>query len=236
MVDEHAAFGGEQLSHLYRERFTEKELRFKDRMWEVFCRYFQRHIPIEHTVVDLGAGTCEFINHIDAADKIAVDLNPDIEHHVRDAKAVVCSSTDMSPIADDTVDTVFTSNFFEHLPNKADLVSTLLECHRIIRPGGQLLVLMPNIRYLPGRYWDYFDHHLALTHHSLQEALVITGFEPVKVIPRLLPYTIKHSRVPRTMLMVRAYMHLPFAWPIFGKQMFVVARNLDTADLEPSAG
>ena len=39
-----------------------------------------------------------------------------------------------------------------------------------------MVVLMPNIRYLAGRYWDYLDHHLPLTHLSLSEALELTGY------------------------------------------------------------
>jgi SAM-dependent methyltransferase len=136
----------------------------------------------------------------------------------------------MPEIPTGSVDVVFTSNFFEHLPNKAELVATLEECHRILRPDGRLMVVMPNIRYLPGRYWDYFDHHLALTHYSLVEALALSGFQPEVVLPRFLPYTIKHSKMPRLLPIVRLYMRMPFAWRFVGKQMFVLARRVDPDD------
>jgi len=222
---------GAQLSRLYQQRFTEKELRFKEGMWKIFCEeFFQDYVESTDTVVDLGAGTCEFINAIHCADKIAVDLNPDVERNIRDGKAVIASSSAMDEIPTGSIDVVFTSNFFEHLPNKEELVATLAECHRILREEGRLLVVMPNIRYLPGRYWDYFDHHLALTHYSLVEALTLEGFRPEVVLPRFLPYTIKHSRLPRYLWLVRAYMKLPIVWHIGGKQMFVVARR---AAVEP---
>jgi len=226
----------EQLLRLYRERFTDDELAFKTAMWKVFCKdFFQDYVESTDTVVDLGAGTCEFINAIHCADKIAVDLNPDVERNVHDGKAVVASSTSIPQIPTGSVDVVFTSNFFEHLPNKADLLATLAECHRMLRADGRLIVVMPNIRYLPGRYWDYFDHHLALTHYSLVEALTLSGFRAEVVIPRFLPYTIKHSRVPRNVALVRLYLRLPLAWKILGKQMFVVARRVSDAadDCEP---
>jgi SAM-dependent methyltransferase len=220
-------FTGDQLSLLYRERFTPEELAFKEAMWRVFCEsFFQKYVGRDDTVVDLAAGTCEFINAIDCGEKIAVDLNPDVEQHIKGGKAMVASSSDMSPIADNSIDVVFTSNFFEHLPNKNELVATLNECHRILREDGKLLVVMPNIRYLPGRYWDYFDHHLALTHYSLVEALWLTGFEPEKVIPKFLPYTLKYSKVPKTLIFVKLYMKMRFVWPFIGKQMFVSARRV----------
>jgi hypothetical protein len=85
-----------------------------------------------------------------------------------------------------------------------------------------LMILQPNIRYLPGRYWDYLDHHTPLTHLSMIEALKLSGLSPRQVIPRFLPYTVK-SRLPRSTLFVRLYLRLPFLWSVFGGQMFLVA-------------
>ena len=87
----------------------------------------------------------------------------------------------------DSVDVVFTSNFFEHLPDSAASLRPFASADGSCDSDGRLIVLMPNIRYLAGAYWDYLDHHLALTHHSLTEALRLSGFEPVEVIPRFLP-------------------------------------------------
>ena len=234
-MPETSGFSGEQLSVLYQERFTPEELAFKVEMWKIFCEeYFQRFVEPTDTVVDLGAGTCEFINAITCGEKIAVDLNPDVEQHIDGGKALIAASSSMPELASGSVDVVFTSNFFEHLPNKAELVATLGECHRILRPDGRIIVVMPNIRYLPGRYWDYFDHHLALTHYSLVEALLLTGFRAEVVIPKFLPYTIKHSRVPRALPLVRLYMRMPWVWRFLGKQMFVVAQRVDTGSGDPS--
>lgn len=214
------------LSRLYRERFGQGDLAFKERMWGVLCeRVFQRYVRPSDTVLDLGAGSCEFINAISARQKIAVDLNPDVAKHARDARTIQAPSTDLSPVGNGSVDVVFTSNFLEHLPAKGDVLRTLAECRRILRPGGTLIVLMPNIRYLPGRYWDYFDHHTPLTHLSLVEALTLTGFRAERVVPRFLPYTVKQRGLPKSTALLRLYLSLRVAWPLFGRQMLVVARR-----------
>lgn len=122
-------------------------------------------------------------------------------------------------------DTVFTSNFFEHLPSKVALLDTLKECRRVLKPGGRILVVMPNLRYVGGRYWDFFDHHLPLTHSSLAEGLKISGYSVEEVIPRFLPYTVKDSPVQVKAVMVRSYLKLRPLWRVLGKQMFVVARK-----------
>src|SRR5262245_40942251 len=132
------------LTTLYDERFTEPQLASKQILWQALCRgFFDRYIADTDTVVDLGAGFCEFVNATRGSRRIAVDLNPETKRYARDAEVLVTSSEDMSAIEDSTIDVVFISNFFEHLPTKSSLLNTLNQCHRILVPGGRLLVLMP---------------------------------------------------------------------------------------------
>lgn len=217
---------GSSLSRLYRERFADEDRAFKERAWAILCGgMFQPYISESDTVVDVGAGHGEFLNSIRAAKKIAVDLNPDVARFVRDARFLQIPSTDLSPIASESVDVVFSSNFLEHLPDKGAVLTTLAECHRILRSEGTIIVLMPNIRYLHGRYWDYFDHHTPLTEHSLVEALRLADFTPERVVPRFLPFTVKQRSVPKSTLLLRVYLRLPLLWPLFGRQMLVIARR-----------
>jgi SAM-dependent methyltransferase len=214
------------LTRLYRERFAEEDVAFKEAAWRLLCdAVLQRYVAPSDTVLDLGAGRCEFINAIEADEKIAVDLNPDVKAHARGARVILAPSTDMSEVSSGSVNVVFSSNFLEHLHSKADVLRTLEECRRVLNARGRLIVLMPNIRYLDGRYWDFFDHHTALTHHSLVEALRLSGFDIDWVVPRFLPYTVKQRRVPHSLVLLRTYLKLPFLWPIFGRQMLVVARR-----------
>ena len=119
-------------------------------------------------------------------------------------------------------DVVFVSNFFEHL-ERAEILATLREAQRILRKGGRLIVLQPNIRYVGAAYWDFIDHHVALTERSLTEAASAAGFDVEHLVPRFLPYTTK-SRVPQSSWLVRAYLRVPLAWRVLGKQTLLIAR------------
>lgn len=215
---------GPDLSALYRNRFSQADLDYKRHLWQTLCEhFFQRYVKDDDTVLDLGAGTCDFVNSIRCARKIAVDLNPDTAGHAVDAVVYRIPANAMDPIASASIDVVFASNFFEHLPGKHELHQVLLECRRVLKDGGRLLVLQPNIRYLPGKYWDYLDHHTPLTHLSMVEALELAGFEAREVVPRFLPYTVRARWMPKNLLLVRLYLKVRALWPILGRQMWITA-------------
>jgi len=108
------------LSQLYNERFNEKDRLLKERIWQILCHdFFQRYVQLSDTVLDIGAGYCEFINNINCAHKIALDLNEDTPKFAApNVRIVQCMSNAMHEISDQSVDVAFASNFFEHMPTK----------------------------------------------------------------------------------------------------------------------
>ena len=214
-----------ELSEIYRRRFA-KTAEYRRRVWGVLtCKFFTRWIHDEHAVLDLGCGYGEFINQIRCRQKWAIDLNADALKHLKEDVCFLrqdCSET--WQVKSDSLDVIFTSNFFEHLPGKSSLVATLSECFRCLKAGGRLIALGPNIKYLPGEYWDFFDHHTILTERSLAEALELSSFVIERTIPRFLPYTIVGARQ-YPLIFVELYLALPWIWPVFGRQFLVIARK-----------
>lgn len=216
-----------ELRSLYRHRFSEKEKRDKDGVWRVLCtRFFNQYVPEAGTVVDIGAGYCEFINHISAKRRIAIDANPEVAGFATEGVEIINAPADkIDFLPPGTVDVCFTSNFLEHLPTKAAITQLTLKVYRVLKPSGRFIIMGPNIRYLGGRYWDYYDHHLALTDKSVEELLTIVGFRIDRSLPRFMPYTVK-SVFPAWPWLVRLYISLgKVAFPVFGTQFLVIGRK-----------
>ena len=213
------------LQREYARRFA-NQAQDRDDVWKVLTAdFFQRLISPDATVLDLGCGWGEFVNNIAAAKKYGMDLNP--ESRDRLASDVELLEQDASrewPLTANCLDCVFTSNFFEHLRTKDDLRRTVEQIYRCLRPGGQLICIGPNIRCVPGSYWDFWDHYLPLTERSLGGMLELLGFQIERRVARFLPYQMSGRR-PAPLPLVRLYLRLPFVWPIVGRQFLVIARK-----------
>jgi 2-polyprenyl-3-methyl-5-hydroxy-6-metoxy-1,4-benzoquinol methylase len=224
-------------STIYKSRFNQEEEVLRSSAWQVLVpEFFQEYVAPDSVVVDVGAGDGHFIRHIKASRRVAVDLSSHVQELSKYGIEVLqCRADKIAEELDAEVDIVFMSNFLEHLPTKRDLFEVLESCYKLLKPGGRIMILQPNIRYVGSAYWDYIDHHIALTEHSLVEALEVCDFEIERMIPRFLPYTAKssigHSVGLFEMLgvdssqLVSWYLRFPLIWRIFGKQTFVVAKK-----------
>ena len=213
------------VQQLYQHRFQGMDA-YRNRVWQALIKgYFGRVVPSDSVVLDLGAGYCEFINNIACSKKYALDLNPDTRTYAAtDVEVLLGDCSQPWPLAQESVDVIFTSNFFEHLPDKEALSRTLALAYTHLRPGGLLIALGPNVKYRPGAYWDFWDHYIPLTEYSLAEGMVQQGFTIEKMIDKFLPYTMVGGPQYPTFF-VSLYLRLPLAWRIFGKQFLVVARK-----------
>jgi len=215
----------DMLSHQYRRRFSGQEA-YRNNVWRILCAdFFSRYIAADAKILDVGSGWGEFINHIEAGEKHAMDLNEDGMRHVAsDVKFIRQDCSTAWPFASGSLDAVFTSNFLEHLPDRASIERTVMEACRCLKDSGLFICLGPNIKCVPGAYWDFWDHHIPLTEKSCSELLQLCGFEIAECHARFLPYSMSGGGRPPLPL-VALYLRLPLVWPLFGKQFLVVGRK-----------
>ena len=211
----------ENLNKIYQIRFSGLE-EYRNAIWKILVKdFFSKWIQRGSTVLDLGCGYGEFINNVPDCERHAMDLNPDSGKHLD--KDIHFHEQDCSKpweISPRSLDVIFSSNFFEHLPDKEALDQTIGHAMQALKPGGSLLAIGPNIAVLKGRYWDFWDHHVALSDQSLGELFEIHGLEIKRAISRFLPYNMVRVKK-RPLFLVSLYLRLPFLWPIWGKQFFL---------------
>lgn len=225
----------DQLQNEYRLRFS-GTAQYRQDLWRVLCeRYFRRFVSPDMAVLDLGCGWGEFINNIKAARKFAMDLNPDAAQRLSPGVEFLQQDCSMPwQLPPESLDVVFTSNFLEHLRKKSLVEQTIEEARRCLKPGGTMVCMGPNVRYLPGAHWDFWDHFIPLTERSLAELLALKGFDVRLQVPRFLPYSMSTGVTP-PLFLVAWYLKLPFVWPWFGKQFVVVGEKRAGAPLAGAA-
>ena len=116
---------GQDLSRFSR-RF-EDDGAYRLAVWRVLIDdLFGRYLSPGNGVLDLGCGHGEFINQVQGAERYAMDLNPATGRRLDPAvKLFAQDCATPWPLADATLDLIFSSNFFEHLPDKAACLSDL---------------------------------------------------------------------------------------------------------------
>ncbi|MBN2289549.1 MAG: methyltransferase domain-containing protein [Candidatus Glassbacteria bacterium] len=104
------------------------------------------------------------------------------------------------PFADNSVESLLASHIIEHFPY-GNLVAVLIEWHRVLRPGGDILVITPNLAYITSGYqqgsMDYTEarnrlfggqdymgnyHYTMFDSRSMALALEEAGFRRIKDI------------------------------------------------------
>ena len=107
--------------------------------------------PESSDILDLGCGTGRMLDLATAGADASAEMVLRARRRAP-SKAVVCSMAHELPFDDATFDAVFSLHLAMHLDH-AYLSSVLAECHRILRPGGQIIFDAPS--ELRRRFNDY---------------------------------------------------------------------------------
>ena len=194
----------------------------RNKVWKAICEYVQCYIPEHASILELGAGYCDFINQIKAHNKYALDINPKVADYCASDVKFINSNTDTIVLESDSIDVIFASNLLEHL-NNLELETLFAGLERLMKKRGRIIFIQPNIRYCYRTYWDDFTHVKAFSDVSLSDFLVSKNYKIIKVENKFLPFSFK-SRLPKSYLLTKFY--LKSFWRPFAKQMLVIAEKI----------
>ena len=147
------------------EKLRQKYFASEEHPNRIFEREVQVRLKEEHTLLDAGCGrSAEVLGKLSgkAARLIGVDL-VDFAKETRH-KPIELLQSDLSeiPVESGSVDIVISRAVMEHL---SDPLTVYREFYRILRPGGTLIFLTPNI-------WDYASLAAMLVPNRLHPAIV----------------------------------------------------------------
>ncbi|PYS51365.1 MAG: class I SAM-dependent methyltransferase [Acidobacteria bacterium] len=196
--------------------------RNRSRVWKAICEYLQDFVPPDGVVLDIGAGYCDFINQIKAAQKYALDANPNVaDFCTPDVQFLWGKAGVPLEIPRHSVDVVLASNLLEHLSEQqcSDLFDRLDD---LLKERGKLILIQPNYYYCYRQYWDDFTHVKAFSHVSLTDFLLSRGYRIVRVEKKFMPFSFK-SLLPKSYWITKLY--LRSIWRPLAKQMLIVAER-----------
>jgi SAM-dependent methyltransferase len=209
---------------LYAYRFRGIDQGARTAVWDEIAQHVYQELGRPERVLDPAAGRGEFINAVPAPERWAVDLVEYPEGTYRPDTNLVISDIFDADLPDGYFGGTWVSNFLEHLPTQESVAEFLEKVRAATAPGGRIAIMGPNFRYCADEYFDCADHTLIFTHVAIAEHLYAAGFEPIKIVPRFLPYSFR-GKLPPSPALTRRYLRMPAAWRVLGKQFFVVGQR-----------
>lgn len=157
------------------------------RSWEAIGHMLFRFVP-RVRIADLGAGEgvisqllarrAEFVHCIDNSPKM-VEFGSKLaeQHGIRNLEYKL-GNMDAVPLADASVDIVLLSQALHHAPNPERV---LAEAFRILKAGGQVVILDLRRHTFEKAREIYADYWLGFSENALAEMLTKAGFKSVSV-------------------------------------------------------
>ena len=125
-------------------------------------------------VVDIGSADGPSVGWLDQrVRRVPLDLDP-----TGLSRGGVCASAMALPFADGALDGISAFDVVEHFPAESAL---LAELHRVMRPGGRLLLSVPAYQWAWSSHDVAAGHHRRYTRRRLIRALTAAGFVPDRV-------------------------------------------------------
>lgn len=149
----------------------------------IFTKYLCEKYNIKYgaKILDFGCGRGEFLNGF-------VDIG--LEGHgvdFTDAATKFCPNAEIKqadiendglPYSDNYFDVIFSKSVIEHFYNPEIMIK---EIYRCLKPGGLAIILVPSWEYCYRIYFEDYTHRTPFMVSSLNDILLIHGFDDVDV-------------------------------------------------------
>lgn len=118
------------------------------------------------TMLDFGCGTSPYQSLFQIDRYLGLEIAAP-GHPLKNTHSALLYSGDRIPLQDEFVDSILMTEVLEHVFNPAEL---LAEFHRVLRPGGSVLITCPFVWPLHEEPYDYARYTPFALKHLLQSA------------------------------------------------------------------
>lgn len=152
----------------------------------MILRLLRNHLPPapshgRRQLLDVGTGTGAMLEYLEPfGDVQAVEFEEEAVRfsHLRGATGVRLYDGNTLPFEDSSFDVVTSFDVIEHVEDDATIVA---EMHRVLRPGGLLVVTVPAYPFLWGRQDEISHHYRRYVRSGLKARLTGAGFDLERV-------------------------------------------------------
>jgi SAM-dependent methyltransferase len=168
-----------------RPAFYSEYFRIEDRHWwflgrrRILIRLLDRALPRSsegRRILDIGCGTGTMVQQLERYGSVlGIDADHDAVRFCRERGVdnVQQASGDDLPFDEGSFDLVTALDVLEHMEDDA---AGLSEIHRVLRPGGTLVLTVPAYRFLWGAQDEISHHYRRYTRGELTGRLADAGF------------------------------------------------------------
>ena len=131
-------------------------------------------------ILDLNPGFEGIYNEIDLSQNkyLALEQNPNIRSFLEERSIPVKNWNIPSiPLEDNSIDYVLSTPFIEHLPTYIDALNLLIEIRRVLKPGGKILLIVPNYLSLKEIFFEDYKHGWVTTRKRIKDMLLDCHYE-----------------------------------------------------------
>jgi ubiquinone/menaquinone biosynthesis C-methylase UbiE len=143
----------------------------------LFDRY---HMKPGNKILDLGCGRGDFLNGFIKCGLIGygIDQSDAAKEYCPEAAEILQGNIDeILPYEDATFDYIYSKSVIEHFYYPEKLVT---EIYRVLKPRGLVITMTPDWEAVYKTFYEDYTHRTPFTVTSLQDILLIQGFENVK--------------------------------------------------------
>lgn len=156
-----------------------------------------KFIPSNSKILDAGCGTGKKSKNLMGNNNSIIGIDFSISQ-IRDATKVLdfamVADIYALPFKNEAFDVVYCSMVLEHL---FYVKEALIECQRVLKKGGKIIIEVPNLNYWPNRIlmllgkeliWIGVGKHIrAFNKFNLKKMLYQCGYKNIKIIGSILP-------------------------------------------------